>query len=75
MTISIDSMTLSAFSPHIISVPSSMPSGLSCAWRIVTAGKYNIEDSAVFVPLSALSVRQKGSSRHKKYKAESATIH
>ena len=31
---------------------SSMPSGRSCAWRIITAGKPRMEDSSVSVPLS-----------------------
>ena len=29
-----------------------MPSGLSCVWRMVTAGKASNDDSSVMVPLS-----------------------
>ena len=45
-------MTLSFFRPDIINVPSSMPSGLSCEYLIITAGKFSIDASSVIVPLS-----------------------
>ena len=44
--------TVSAFSPHMMSVPSSVPSGRSCCWRMVTAGNFRMADSSVLVPLS-----------------------
>ena len=36
-------------------VPSSIPSGLSCAILIIIAGKFKIEDSSVIVPLSEIT--------------------
>jgi hypothetical protein len=38
-----------------MTVVSSIPSGLSCAWRIVTAGKLRIELSSAIVPLSEIT--------------------
>ena len=43
------------FNPVIISVPLSIPSGLSCIFLIVTAGKFKIDDSSVIVPLSEIT--------------------
>ncbi|MCY1460019.1 hypothetical protein D9M71_775400 [compost metagenome] len=46
------SSTPRAFSPLMIRVPSSMPSGRSCAVRTVTAERFSNEASSVIVPLS-----------------------
>ena len=44
--------TRSRFKPHIIIVASSMPSGRSWAWRMLSAGKLRMELSSLMVPLS-----------------------
>ena len=54
VTILID-FNIISFIPVIITIPSSIPSGLSCDSLIVTAGKLRIEDSSVIVPLSDIT--------------------
>ena len=49
------SSTRSFFSPLMIRVPTSIPSGRSWALRMVTAGRLSSEASSVMVPLSEIT--------------------
>ncbi len=44
-------------SPTSITAPSSIASGRSWAWRMLSAGKLRIEDSSLIVPLSDSTAR------------------